>query len=95
VALEAAMKARTGTDSFGWQLVKDFFDALYGEGRWLTSALRTDKTEITAAFQFVRNEFSHNTIALTSLRLSLGASTRLPDGTRPGDREPLHRNGPR
>jgi hypothetical protein len=65
VALESTMKARTGTDSFGRQLVKEFFDALGDEGRWLTSALRTDQTEITATFQFVRNEFAHNTIALT------------------------------
>lgn len=66
VALEAAMKARTGANSFGRRLVRDFFDALRDEGRWLTSALRTDETEITAAFQFVRNEFAHNTVALTS-----------------------------
>jgi hypothetical protein len=60
------MKARIGTDSFGRQLVKEFFDALCNEGRWLTSALRTDQTEIMAAFQFVRNQFAHNTMDLTA-----------------------------
>lgn len=68
VALETQMKARTGTNSFGRQLVKEFFDTLRDEGRWLTSALRTDQNEITAAFHFVRNEFAHNTIALTPLQ---------------------------
>jgi hypothetical protein len=57
---ENLMRKITGSHGYGAQLIESFFAQLSKSGRFIPAQLKVLRTEVRAAFKFIRNEYMHN-----------------------------------